>query len=756
MSVGENLIRKDGRAKVTGAAAYVDDIRPEGCLYGATVRSTHAHARIANVRADSAFDWTDITVVTARDIPGENVVALMTDDQPVLADGLVRHATEPIALVAAPTRDQAQAAAQHILVDYEPLEPLFDFERSEGNPIRVFGEDNVYSRMVVERGGVDAAMAAADCIVRGTYRVGLQEQLYIEPQGIIAIPRDDGGLTLIGSMQCPFYIVKALRRVLGNNRFNVVQAVTGGAFGGKEEYPSILSAHAALLARKSGRPVKLIYRRDEDLRATTKRHPAILRYETAVDPKTGQLLALDADLLFDGGAYKTLSPVVLSRGVLHGTGPYRCPHVRLAGRMVATHTTPNGAFRGFGVPQSIFAAERHIDRIARELGLDPIDVRRANLMRDGDISPTGQTLTDVAATTVLDKVLAADAPLPTHSVADRPGGGRQAARLARGTGLSLSWHGAGFTGNGEAGIKGTADLALEGDRVVVYVSSTDLGQGTETIFPQIVASELQIPVDRVSVAQPDTAVVPDSGPTVASRTAMVVGRVVQQGAKRLYGALRAEIGGRGTFEELLGRRTTSIPLRVRSTYEDECNLQWDPATYKGDAYPTYSWSCARVDLDVDRDTGEVFYRRFVQATDVGRALNPVLAAGQLEGGALQGLGYATCEQVVLDEARAMANNRLTNYIIPTTLDAPEMHTILVENPFHAGPFGAKGIGEIPADGPAPAVAQAIENAMSLVLDELPMTPERILAADDAAETRSDEKADGDGESSQGPTQPSLR
>jgi xanthine dehydrogenase molybdopterin-binding subunit B len=261
--IGQGVARTDGPAKVMGDALYVDDIRPSGCLYGATVRATVAHAKLVGITLDPDFDWSGITVVTAEDIPADNVVYLMTEDQPALASGIIRHVTEPVALVAADSRDKALAAAAHIHVDTEPLPPLFDPEQSEGHENRIFGDDNVFKRIDIDKGG----QAEGGIVIEGTYRMGLQEQLYIEPQGMICVPREDGGLTLIGSMQCPFYIVKALKPMLGHDNLNVVQAVTGGGFGGKEEYPSMVAAHAALLALKSGCPVKLVYRRDEDLRA---------------------------------------------------------------------------------------------------------------------------------------------------------------------------------------------------------------------------------------------------------------------------------------------------------------------------------------------------------------------------------------------------------------------------------------------------------------------------------------------------------
>lgn len=720
-TIGTSPLRRDGAAKVSGAAVYVDDIKVDGCLYGATVRSPHAHAIIRKLALDPEYDWTGISVVTATDIPGKNTVLLMTEDQPVLAEQVVRHVAEAVALVAAPTRDRALEAARHVQVTYKPLPPLLDPRLSEDNEQRIYGESNVFKRITIAKGEVSAVQQGH--LITGEYSTGHQEQLYIEPQGMLAVPRPDGGITIIGSLQCPYYIHKAICAMLGHDRVNVVQAVTGGGFGGKEEYPSMIAAHATLLALKTGKPIKLIYRRDEDMLATTKRHPAQMRLSTRVDDD-GRLLSLEGEVLMDGGAYLTLSPVVLSRAVLHLTGPYRCDNVHIHGTVVATNTPPNGAFRGFGAPQAQWAIERHMDRIARHLNLSPIEVRRINLLKDGDTTATGQVLRGTSGHEVLEKALAAAGAAPPPPPR-RPGSG-PAPRWMPGRGVAVVWHGCGFTGNGEARLKGKVALQLDGDRVRIFSGSTDIGQGTDTIFPQIVSEILGIPLSRVDMIPHDTALVPDSGPTVASRTAMVVGGVTAIAARKLHEALAVEVGLEGPFEELLSRRESTMPLHVEHQYEDSGKLQWDDTTYTGDAYPTYGWACAVIDLVVDMDTGEVGSQRIVTATDVGRALNPVLVSGQIEGGTLQALGWGLCEEVVLGPQGEMRNARMSTYIIPTAVDAPEMLTVLVENPYEDGPFGAKGVGELPMDGPAAAVAQAIEQATGAVLDSLPMTPERVL------------------------------
>lgn len=723
MTVGQSPPRVDGVAKVVGSARYVDDLTKPGMWHGATVRSPLPAGRIRSITFDPAFDWSKVVTVTAQDIPGDNVVQLIEDDQPVLADGVVRHAYEPIVLVAAPDRELLAAAVKaiDIVIDHET--PILTIAEALNPPKPIFGPDNVFKRYTIKRGDLAAGFAAADRIIEGTYTVHHQEHVYIEPQGIIAWVDADGGITVEGSLQCPYYVQKALKRAfhVDEHQARVIQTVTGGGFGGKEDYPSIIACHAALLAKKSGHPVKIIYGRQEDIEATTKRHPATMTYRTGV-MNDGTLVALECDVTMDGGAYATLTSVVLSRGTLHASGAYRCPNVEIRSRAVATNTPPNGAFRGFGAPQTIWGIERHMDRIARELGLDPLAVRQKNLYQLGDTTATGQILKEsVGSQACVEEATTASDYWAKRSLYGKP----QQGRKRRGIGVSTFFHGAGFTGSGEARLKGKVQVDLApGGRLIVRSGSTDMGQGQEMVFIQMAADAAGIPLELVSVQPVDTGEVPDSGPTVASRTTMIVGGITAKAAAKVAARVR-EIAPDLPWDQAAAKALAQGAVSELIQYVPEGHNQWDDDTYSGDAYPCFSWACDVAEVEVDLDTLEVTVLNVWAAQDIGKAIHPVMCAGQIEGGTLQAIGWALCEDVVWKDGR-IANNRITNYIIPTALDAPPFHTILVEEPFSGGPFGAKGVGEMPMDGGAPAVAAAIEQALGVCPDSLPLTPEKLM------------------------------
>jgi len=662
-------------------------------LHGRTIRSTISCGQVKSVRLN--FDTTGFTVADHRDIPGRNVVALIADDQPFLVEREVRHLAEPILLLAHENREALLAAS--VDIQYETGTPMYDAERST----------TILKSLAIDKGDVERALSQADLLVEGTYRTGHQEHVYIETNGVVAVP-EDGGVAIFGSIQCPFYVVKALKSLLGAEaHVRVVQTETGGGFGGMEEYPSMIAGHAALLALKSGRPVKIVYDREEDMLATTKRHPSVTRHRTGVT-RDGRLVAMDIDFIIDGGAYVTLSPTVLSRGGIHAAGPYRCDNTRIRGRAMFTNTPPNGAFRGFGAPQTQFAVEAHMDRVAEALGMDPVALRELNALRPGDTTATGQTLgTDCSALDVL------------REAVRRSDFARKRAEYSgtsKGIGLSLFYHGSGFTGSGELRLASKARLELTESGVRILVSSTEIGQGTRTMHAQIVADALGIPYEQVDVAQPDTMLVPDSGPTVASRTCMIVGRILERCALEM----KEKLGGLLPAEYY----QTHGALSILREHIQPAWIQWDEDRYRGDAYATFSWGCDVAEVELDRETFEVRPIRVTTVQEIGKTIHPNLARGQIEGGTAQGIGFALLEQVVM-RGGGMANGTLTNYTIPTTLDTPQMDVSILENPYPDGPFGAKGLGELPIDGPAPAVVNAIRH-LGLDVREIPATPERIL------------------------------
>jgi len=730
--VGAPVPRKEGVEKLMGRARYVDDMEREGMWHGITVRSTIPRGFIRAITFDKRIDWTEFAVVTAADIPGNNHIQLIFADQPCLADGMVNHCDEAVVLLAHPDKHKLRAAAAAVKIEYEPLPPVFSIEESERQDVIVWGADNLIKSFLLEKGDVESAWADAAHIVEGEYRTGAQEHLYIENNGMIAEWSALEGVTVWGSLQCPFYVHKSLLAVfdLPEDKVRVVQTETGGAFGGKEDYPSILAAHAGLLAMTSGRAVKMVYDRMEDMAATTKRHPSRIRHRTALD-RDGKLLAMDIDLATDGGAYATLSSTVLSRATLHASGPYVCPNVRVRSHAWATNTVPYGAFRGFGAPQAIFAIERHMDEIAAAIGMDPIELRRRNFLHDGDTTATEQVMHEpVILDQLLDRALAES---DYHARRARFVRENATSAVKRGMGIAAFYHGSGFTGSGERNLNSLAgvDVMAEG-KVRVLVSSTEFGQGTNTILTQIAAEAIGIDYEDVVMAPADTGIVPNSGPTVASRTSMVVGRLIERAGAQLVAMLREQdgLGDHFSREDFFAvcERHRAVHGGVQSLcrYEAPPNIFWDDQKYRGEAYPAFAWSIQVAQVAVDTVTYSAEVEEFWAVQEVGRVLNPVLAGGQIEGGVAQGMGYALYEKVVLENGH-MANNQMTNYIMPTAEDVPPIHVFFEQIPFHYGAYGAKGIGELPHDGPAPAILNAVRDATGVGFCSIPLLPEDMFA-----------------------------
>ncbi|HEY8412966.1 MAG TPA: xanthine dehydrogenase family protein molybdopterin-binding subunit [Pyrinomonadaceae bacterium] len=728
--IGKPFPRKEGRKKVTGQALYIDDLTFPEMLHGATIRSPAARGRLKNIVFEGDIPWPEFTIVTAKDIPGANYVALILNDQPYLAADFVNHPEEPVVLIAHRDKYLVEEARRHVRIEIEEQPAIFSLEDSLARQEIIWGEDNVFKKFLVDKGDVDLAWATADFIVEGVYETGAQEQLYIENNGAIAIANPTDGVTVWGSMQCPYYVHKALVKLfdLPENKIRVIQTETGGGFGGKEEYPSLIAGHGALLAWKSRKPVKLIYDRAEDMVATTKRHPSRTRHKTAVT-KDGKLLAMEIEFVIDGGAYCTLSPVVLSRGTIHAAGPYVCPNVRIRSQAVATNMPPHGAFRGFGAPQSIFALERHLDKVARAVGLSAEEFRRRNFIHEGETTATSQIIRErVDMSGLLDRALKlSDYHAKRERFARENGNGKK-----RGIGFATFMHGAGFTGSGEVYLQSvvSAEATAEG-KVRVLAASTEIGQGTNTIFSQIAAEALGLDFESIEIVQPDTGLVPNSGPTVASRTSMVVGKLVESAVT----GLKQTLVGSGLLRENFGKEDFQAacaqylakfgPLKTSATYQPPPNVHWDDDKYQGDAYGAYAWAVYVAEVSFDSLTYEAHVEDFVAVQEVGRVLNPVLAAGQIEGGVAQAIGFTLFENVVWKDGR-MANNQMTNYIIPTPADIPPIRVYFEENPYAYGPGGAKGIGELPMDGAAPAILNAIEDATGVSFNRIPLMPELLF------------------------------
>ena len=829
--VGKRVRRSESIDRVTGAGLFTDDLSYAGMLHAAIVRSPVARGLIQEIDTKSVLKMKGVEgIFTFKDIPGRNSVPIILDDQPFLAEKYVNYVGEPIAVVVASDRRTARAAALNVKVKIKKLTPLLSLlEARDHATIHLFGEDNIFRHLKIRRGDIKKAFAACDVIVENEYRTPYQEHAYIEPLAMIAIPYPDGLIEIRGSMQCPFYVRNAVTRVLGlpDSKVWVIQTATGGAFGGKEDVPSLLACQVALPALKLKRPVKLVYDRTEDMISTSKRHPAWVHYKSGAT-KDGILKAVEVEYVIDGGAYSTLSPAVLFRGTVHSAGPYRCENVKVDSYVVATNKVPTGAFRGFGSPQILFAAESQMDLLAEKLGLDSVEFRRRNLLRVGDTTVTGQKLLNsVGLEETLDKVLQSSGWSPRSKrdasknegeddckddgvrSTDNGGGARND---GIGFGLSTIFYGVGLGAAGKYLARTGANVILHADGSVLFsVGTTELGQGMTTVLSQIVADELGVPFEWVRMTAPDTSRVPDSGPTVASRSTTMSGNALKNACKkigdilveeasemlgcpadrisldegvaiakgvvegRVAAAMKAQvtgshsgaqggIGAGGTVHPSLtqggtrvggtslvhggvgsggasGASDVSISLLdvIKSCVTKRKPLfatgwqvspptSFDNETGQGDAYMVYAWATNLVKVNVDRETGEVSVLKVWSAHDVGKAINPSSSEGQIEGGVLQGVGFALMEEMSVDSEGRILNPSLSTYVIPTAEDAPEIVSIIVEHPYPEGPHGAKGFAEQPLMGIAPAVANAVYDAVGVRINELPITPEKVWRA----------------------------
>lgn len=744
--VGSSLPRKDAIEKVIGSSKFVADYTFPDMLYGYTFRSPKPHIRIKSIDTKKAEKVEGVVkVLTYKDIPGKNAIPFVMKDYPALASRESKFQGEAIALIAAEDYETARKAAKYIKLDYQELKAVFDpLEAMKRFSPKVYKTNNIFKKFVIKKGNIKKGFSEADIIIEKEFRTNYQVHSYLETQGMIAEMKPNGSIVIYGSMQCPFYIQDDVSYVLGipKNKVRVVQTTTGGAFGGKEDVPSIVAIHAALLAYHTKRPVKIIYNREEDFAAMSKRHPAWAKVKYGAK-KDGRIVSAEVKYVLDGGAYATLSPIVLWRGTVHAVGPYEIPNVLIKSYAVATNKVPCGAFRGFGQPQINFAQESLIDDLADKLNISPLKIREINGLKKGSLTATNYKVAEEGVMPVLKQVIeASDFKKKWEIYSNQKGENR------KGIGISLTYYGVGLGAAGKHLSRAGAFVQVESDGSVrVAFGNTEMGQGAKTVLAQIAAETLNAPYELVNVMDTDTSRVPDSGPTVASRTTFMSGNAIINAATPIYQnilncaseLLHCKITdvkrGKNSFTDRSGVRRVGYQKAVAYAHQKKMQMSYEgwyvapDSTFdklgQGSAYYSYTFSANVAEVSVNMKSGEIKVEKIWAAHDIGKAINPQLASGQIEGGALQGMGYAVMENLVSENGR-IVNPNFTGYIIPTAKDAPKIYPIIVENKDKNGPYGARGLGEPPLIGVAPAVGNAVFNATGIRINETPILPEKLI------------------------------
>jgi CO/xanthine dehydrogenase Mo-binding subunit len=683
ISVAINKV--DNEEKISGQAKYVADIKMDGLLYAMTKRSSISKGRIINIKYPKLPK--DYYIIDHRHVRGKNIVKVIFEDMPVFTEQDITYLYEPIALVIGPDKSVVDKILNAIEIDYEEEEPLFAWTDSV---IHYHFDKGIGSK------AFDKVQ-----VIEFDYSTSYQEQAYIEPQGFIGY-LDGEKTTLIGSIQCPYYVKNAVVQALGvdDELVRVIQATVGGAFGGKEEFPSLIACQLAVAVKEIKKPIQLIYEREEDMSVTTKRHPSRIKFKAAI--KNGLISGLSAHVGIDGGATIGLSGVVLSRALIACTGAYTVENLDISGDVYRTNTVPNGAFRGFGAPQMLFAVEMFIEHVANELGKNPLEFRLQHLAKQGDYTSTMGIYRDpILMPEMIEKAMEVSDYKKKHQL-------YQDESIFKGIGMSFFFHGCGFTGSGEKNIiKAKVRLKKDQDKVYILVAAVDMGQGVKTTFRKLVAHILDISINDVVFDNPDTDFVPDSGPTVASRTMMIVGGLVSRAAL------------------VIKERWKEQTFVVEKEYVQPDYIKYDEEKFLGDAYPAYSWGVNVVEVEVDKFTYQVNVVKTWSVYDGGKAIDEKVVFGQADGGLAQGIAYGYLEVMNHKDGKIMQKN-MTDYIIPTAMDMCPMETYLYDNPYAFGPYGAKGVGELTLVGGAPAIAKAIENAINRKVFKIPASPEYIM------------------------------
>jgi CO/xanthine dehydrogenase Mo-binding subunit len=734
--VGDSPLRPDGVPKVTGDFAYASDLWMEDMLWGATLRSPHPSARIRGIDIGPALATAGVTaVLTHEDVPGSKVYGLEIADQPVLAIDRVRYVGEPVAIVAADHPETARRAAARIVVDYEVLEPVTDARAAmeAGSPLvhetptqdHYPGDGNVLRHVRIRRGDTSRP---ADLVVTGEYEVGMQDQAFLGPESGLAVPADDGGVDLYVATQWLHVDQRQVASALGlpDEKVRLSLSGVGGAFGAREDLS--MQVHACLLALRTNRPVKMVYSREESFYGHVHRHPARLRYEHGAD-RDGRLVYVKAEIVLDGGAYASSSPAVVSNAACFAVGPYDCDNVEIDSYMLYTNNPPCGAMRGFGAVQTCFAYESQMDKLAAELGLDPVELRIRNAMTEGSRLPTGQVVDSAAPVAeLLGRVR--DAPLPddarSSDLRTLPGGVSNTTHgegVRRGVGYAIGIKNIGFSEGFDDFSTARVRLEVVGSEpvVTVHTAAAEVGQGLVTVMAQIARTELG--VDAVHIQPADTSV-GSAGSTSASRQTYCTGGAVRAACQAVRERLHELAAQRGLptdapVAEVLGDASIdeTREFRHRPTYPLDADGQ-------GTAHVQYAFAAHRVVADVDVELGLVRLVEVATAQDVGKALNPDAVLGQIHGGTTQGIGLALMEEIQVRDGR-IANPSFTDYLIPTILDTPPMQVQVLELADPAAPYGLRGVGEPPTISSTPAVVAAVRAATGQALSRVPLRPDEI-------------------------------
>ncbi|WP_077212515.1 xanthine dehydrogenase family protein molybdopterin-binding subunit [Bacillus dakarensis] len=703
--ISTSVKKKEHDGKVSGQLPYISDVKLDTLLYGVLYRSPVAYGKVRSIQLPPLPAGYE--KIGAEHIPGNNFVKILKEDQPIFANEWVNYIGEPMFMLVGPELDILYQLLEQVEVDIEEHQAIFTLKEAieQKDQAGIFASHEFGEDLDV----IQSIEKNAHQVIVEEYETGYQEHVYLEPQGMLGIYKQDE-ILVEGSMQCLYYVKNALVSALAceDDEVRVIQSPTGGGFGGKEDFPSMMACHVAVAAKVVKKPVMLLFDRAEDMEVTTKRHPAKFKYRTALD-KQGNILCMSVELFLDSGANAGLSPVVLQRALLNSAGVYKIPHFHAKGYALKTNTVPNGAFRGFGAPQSFAAIESHMGHISKKANRDSIEYKRNYMVKQGDPTITNGKFKDpvLLEDMIMDLMKVTDY---AKKKAEYRSFNQKSNRYKKGIGASFFLHGCGFTGSGERDhIKATVKLAkTENDGVQIKISNADIGQGVLTTMSKIVAKELDLPYEDISFPYPDTKVVPDSGPTVASRTTMIVGKLLERAAKKLKEQWQS-----GVAQEVIEH------------YVHEEMIPWNEEKFSGDAYPAYAWGINFIEVEVDTLTGNVRVEKVYGSFDIGKAIDERIVKGQIDGGLVQGIAYGFMEKMTSKSGRIQQKS-ISDYGPPTAMDVVHIESKLFDNPYAGGPYGAKGVGELPLTGGAPAVQAAIEDALQISFYQIPVTPEYII------------------------------